>query len=143
MSILQHKLRWVTENRDLGWKLVDLLDLMMLSMFFQPSCRLRLGISQTQTTYHQLMLPLNLVQCLKLVLLHFLHNPKGFNNSLPVCISRDGTTNLSQLTQIVIERELVIVPDLEDKLWWDLVFCLVQAPEVLLKSHQKRKQGSY
>lgn len=43
---------------------------------------------------------------------------------------------LSWLTQIVIKGELVVVPDLEDKLRWNLVFCLVQAPEVLLQSCQ-------
>lgn len=88
------------------------------------------------------MLTLNPGQWLKLVLLHFLRILKGFNNFfLLVCISRDGAKNLSPLTQVVIKRELVIVPDLEDKLWWNLVFCLVQAPEVLLKSHRKRNQG--
>ena len=88
------------------------------------------------------MLTLNSVQWLELVLLHFLHILKGFNNFfLPVCISRDGAKNLYRLTQIVIKRELVIVPDLEDKLQWNLVFCLVQAPAVLLKSHRKRNQG--
>lgn len=90
-----------------------------------------------------MMLTPNPVQWLKLVSLRFLHLLKGFNNFfLPICISRNGAKKqLSWLTQIVIERELVVVPDLEDKLRWNLVFCLVQAPEVLLQSCQEKKKN--
>lgn len=74
--------------------------------------------------------------------MHILCVLKRFSNCfLCVCLGGDGAQNLSWLTQVVIKRELVVVPDLEDKLRRNLIFCLVQAPEVLLKSDQKRNQG--
>lgn len=37
-----------------------------------------------------------------------------------------------RLTQKVIKRELVVVPNLEDHTCWDLALCLVKSPEGIL-----------
>lgn len=146
-STFQHRLSWVMENWGLPgrWWPVgsdDALDIMSGQEQAAVSWDWKSAWYKPLIISPELMLTLNPVQWLKLVFLHFLHILKWFNNFfLPVCISRNGDKKLSWLTQIVIKRELVIVPDLEDKLWWNLIFCLVQAPEVLLKSHRKRNKG--
>lgn len=130
------------------WKVVALGHLMMLSTLCQPRNRLLQAEAGNLPNTNHLSSVLNL--CWHWILFSGL-NWSGYTFFvpwkdsiiffLPVCFSRNGAKNLSRLTQIVIKRELVIVPDLEDKLRWNLIFCLVQAPEVLLKSDRERNQG--
>jgi hypothetical protein len=55
----------------------------------------------------------------------------GFHE-LQVQFLRENNLNVSH-TQVVIQGKLVVIPYLNDQSGWDPEFCLVNAPEMLLK----------